>query len=112
VLVSQSVIPAVVCHIFYNWSTWRAHHTLQHSSQTSRTAAVAETLSEMRGISEVYSVAGKFDLVAVVRVRENEALADLVTRAVRGVEGVTRTETLIAFGAYSRYDLVSLFSLD
>ena len=82
------------------------------NTEPSRTAAVAETLSEMRGISEVYSVAGKFDLVAVVRVRENEALADLVTRAVRGVEGVTRTETLIAFGAYSRYDLVSLFSLD
>ena len=77
-----------------------------------RTAAVAETLSEMHGISEVYSVAGKFDLVAVVRVRENQALADLVAQAIRGVEGVTRTETLIAFRAYSRYDLVSLFSLD
>ncbi|EQD51428.1 transcriptional regulator, AsnC family, partial [mine drainage metagenome] len=44
--------------------------------EPSRTASVAETLSEMRGISEVYSVAGNFDLVAMVRVKENEALAD------------------------------------
>jgi len=80
--------------------------------EPSRTAKVAETLSEMRGISEVYSVAGNFDLVAMVRVKENEALAELVAQKIRGVEGVTRTETLIAFRAYSRYDLVSLFSLD
>ncbi len=77
-----------------------------------RTAAVAETLREMDGISEVYSVAGNFDLVAMVRVKENEALADLVAQKIRGIEGVTRTETLIAFRAYSRYDLASLFSLD
>lgn len=80
--------------------------------EPSRTAAVAQTLSESPGISEVYSVAGKFDLVAVARVRENEQLADLVAQTIRGIEGVTRTETLIAFRAYSRYDLVSLFSLD
>ena len=80
--------------------------------EPSRTASVAETLGEMRGITEVYSVAGNFDLVAIVRVKENEALADLVTQRVRGIEGVTRTETMIAFRAYSRYDLVSLFSLD
>jgi DNA-binding Lrp family transcriptional regulator len=80
--------------------------------EPSRTASVAETLSEMRGISEVYSVAGNFDQVAMVRVKENEALADLVAQRIRGIEGVTRTETMIAFRAYSRYDLVSLFSLD
>ena len=80
--------------------------------EPSCTASVAETLSGMRGISEVYSVAGNFDLVAMVRVKENEALADLVAQRIRGIEGVIRTETLIAFRAYSRYDLVSLFSLD
>lgn len=76
------------------------------------TAKVAETLSEMRGVSEVYSVAGNFDLVAVVRTNQNETLAELVAQHIRGIEGVTRTETLIAFRAYSRYDLESLFSLD
>jgi DNA-binding Lrp family transcriptional regulator len=80
--------------------------------EPSRTVSAAEALSEMRGISEVYSVAGNFDLVAMVRVKENEALAELVAQRIRGIEGVTRTETLIAFRAYSRYDLASLFSLD
>ena len=80
--------------------------------EPSRTVEVAQTLSEMNGVSEVYSVAGNFDLVVLVRVRENEQLADLVAQRVRSVEGVTRTETLIAFRAFSRYDLVSLFSLD
>jgi DNA-binding Lrp family transcriptional regulator len=80
--------------------------------EPARTATVAETLSDMPGISEVYSVAGNYDLVAVVRVKENEALADLVAERMRGVDGITRTETLIAFRTYSRHDLDSLFSFD
>ena len=80
--------------------------------EPSRTVAAARTLSEMSGISEVYSVAGPFDLVAVVRVRENEALADIIAERIRSVEGITRTETLIAFQVYSRHDLESLLSLD
>lgn len=80
--------------------------------EPARTAAVATSLSEMPGISEVYSVAGNFDLVAIVRVRQSEALAELVAERIRGVDGITRTETLIAFRAYSRHDLDSLFSLD
>jgi DNA-binding Lrp family transcriptional regulator len=80
--------------------------------QPARTAAAAAALSEMRGISEVYSVAGNYDLVAIVRVNENETLADLVGGAIRAVEGITRTETLIAFRSYSRHDLASLFNLD
>ncbi len=80
--------------------------------EPARTAAVAEILSEMRGVSEVYSVAGNYDLVAVARVKENEGLADLVAEQIRGIHGITRTETLIAFRAYSRHDLESLFALD
>ncbi len=57
-------------------------------------------------------MAGNYDLVAIVRVREHEALADLVATRIRGVNGITRTETLTAFRAYSRHDLDSLFSLD
>lgn len=82
------------------------------NAKPSCTAAVAETLSNMPGISEVYSVAGNYDLVALVRAKENEAVADLVAERIRGVEGVARTETLIAFRTYSRFDLDSLFSLD
>ena len=80
--------------------------------EPARTAAVATSLSEIPGVSEVYSVAGNFDLVAIVRVRQGEALAELVAERIRGVAGITRTETLIAFRAYSRHDLDSLFSLD
>jgi len=74
-----------------------------------RINAVAETLGDVPGIAEVYSVAGRYDLVAVLRVKTNEALADLVTTAIRGVAGITHTETLIAFRAYSRHDLEAIF---
>jgi len=74
-----------------------------------RINAVAETLGDVPGIAEVYSVAGRYDLVAVLRVKTNEALADLVTMAIRGVAGITHTETLIAFLAYYRHDLASIF---
>jgi DNA-binding Lrp family transcriptional regulator len=80
--------------------------------EPARTVAVTEILSNMAGISEVYSVAGNYDLVAVVRVKENEALADLVAERIRAVDGITRTETLIAFRAHSRHDLGSLLSMD
>ena len=72
---------------------------------------VAERLAELPEVSEVYSVAGKFDLVAVVRVGRNEDLADLVTERMVRREGITDTETLIAFRAYSRRDLDAGFSL-
>lgn len=79
---------------------------------TEETSRVAEEFANVPGISEVYSVAGNYDLVAVLRVKDNETLASLVTDRLRKVEGITRTETLIAFRAYSKHDLDSLFSLD
>jgi len=72
---------------------------------------VAEQLADLPGISEVYSVAGRYDLVAVIRVKTNEALADLVTEKIRQVRGIEATETLIAFRAYSRHDLEAMFSV-
>jgi DNA-binding Lrp family transcriptional regulator len=76
-----------------------------------RVNEVAEKLAEMKEISEVYSVGGRYDLVAVIRVKENEALADLVTKHMRRIEGILKSETLIAFRAYSRHDLESMFSI-
>lgn len=73
--------------------------------------AVAETLAEMAGISEVYSVTGEFDLVAIVRVSTNEDLAALVTERLVTVPGIEKTATMLAFKAYSRHDLESMFSL-
>lgn len=73
--------------------------------------AVAETLAEMEGISEVYSVAGRFDLVVIIRAKDNEQLADLVTSHMLKVEGILKSETLISFRVYSRHDLDSMFSI-
>ena len=72
---------------------------------------VAERLADMNGISEVYSVGGRYDLVAIIRVASNEALADLVTRDMLTVDGITHSETLIAFRAHSRHDLERMFAI-
>jgi len=72
---------------------------------------VAQELAELNGVAEVYSVGGQYDLVAILRVADNEALADLVTEHMLKVEGITYSETLIAFRAFSRHDLESMFSL-
>ncbi len=76
-----------------------------------KVSKVAELLAEMPGITEVYSVAGRFDLVAIIRVKENEQLATIVSDRIRKVEGIEKSETLIAFRVYSRYDLEMAFSL-
>ncbi|MEM9773970.1 MAG: Lrp/AsnC ligand binding domain-containing protein [Chloroflexota bacterium] len=72
---------------------------------------VADQLASLDGISEVFSVAGQYDLVAILRVNTNEALADLVTSKMLQVDGIVDSETLIAFKAYSKHDLESMFSL-
>lgn len=72
---------------------------------------VAAALAELNGVAEVYSVGGQYDLVAILRVADNDALAELVTERMLKVEGITYTETLIAFRAFSRHDLESMFSL-
>lgn len=81
------------------------------NTERTRTIAVGEALAEMEGISEVYTVAGRHDLVAMVRVSRNEDLADLVTRRVSELEGIRSTETLMAFRTHSRHDLESLFAV-
>lgn len=71
----------------------------------------AEAIAQIPAVTEVYSVTGGFDLVAIVRVRAHEELADVIPGAVNKVPGVTHTETHIAFRAYSRHDLEAAFSL-
>ena len=72
---------------------------------------VAEALADMDGISEVYSVAGRYDLAVIIRVKDNEQMAELVTNHMLKVEGIITSETLIAFRVYSRHDLESMFSI-
>ena len=73
--------------------------------------AVAEKLADMDGISEVFSVAGEYDLAAIIRVKDNDGLAELVTNRMLKVEGITKSETLIAFRVYSKHDLEAMFSI-
>ena len=72
---------------------------------------VAERLADIPGVTEVYSVAGRYDLAAVIRTRGNDQLAEVITQQIRQVRGILDTETLIAFRAYSRHDLEAAFSL-
>jgi DNA-binding Lrp family transcriptional regulator len=76
-----------------------------------RIPEVGEMIAQLPEVSEVYSVTGEFDLVAMVRVRQHEQLADVIPGRLNKVPGVTSTETHIAFRAYSRHDLEAAFSL-
>jgi len=75
------------------------------------TAEVAQTLIGLPGITEAYSVAGSYDLVAIARVNDHEKLADLVAGKVQKVPGITATNTLIAFRAYSQRDLEAMWDI-
>lgn len=81
------------------------------SVEKTKVNEVAEKLVDLPGITEVYSVAGQYDLVAIARVRDNDAVADAVTRQMLKIEGILRSETLIAFRVFSRYDLERIFSV-
>jgi DNA-binding Lrp family transcriptional regulator len=74
-------------------------------------ASLAQNLADMEGVSEVYSVSGRYDLIAIVRVKNNEDLADLVTHEMVKLEGITHTESMLSFRAYSRHDLDEMFSI-
>ena len=80
-------------------------------AEPERVAALAGELADVPGIAEVYSVAGDEDLVAVVRVRHHEELAEVVTQRIATLDGIDSTRTLIAFRAYSKHDLDAMWSL-
>lgn len=80
-------------------------------TEKSRINEVAQELAGLPGITEVYSVAGQYDLVAVARVKSNDEIAEAVTSRMLKIEGIVRTETLIAFRVHSRYDLERMFSV-
>lgn len=71
----------------------------------------AQAIAALDGVTEVYSVAGDVDLIAVVRVRRHEELADVIADRLSKVAGILRTDTHIAFRAYSSHDLEAAFSL-
>jgi DNA-binding Lrp family transcriptional regulator len=72
---------------------------------------VADALAALPGVSEVYSVAGHVDLIAIVRVREYEQIAEVIAGAISKTPGVINTESHIAFRAYSQHDLEEAFAI-
>lgn len=81
------------------------------NADTDRIPEVAESLADLDGVSEVFSVTGEFDIVAIVRVHQHEDLAQVIPGRVNKVDGVRATETHIAFRTYSKHDLEAAFSL-
>lgn len=76
-----------------------------------RIPEVAAAIADLDGVTEVYSVTGSVDLIAMVRVREHDRLADVIAGGLNKVPGVLSTDTHLAFRAYSRHDLEATFSL-
>lgn len=81
------------------------------NAEPRRVADLATELADVDGVAEVYSTAGDADLVAVVRVRRHEELADVVTRSISCLPGIIDTRTLVAFQAFSRHDLEAMWDL-
>ena len=72
--------------------------------------SISQQLVDMQEVSEVYSVAGGYDLV-IVRVKNNQQIVDTITVKFGELIGITATETLIAFNTFSRHDLEHMFSI-
>ncbi|MCA1705326.1 MAG: Lrp/AsnC ligand binding domain-containing protein [Actinobacteria bacterium] len=71
----------------------------------------AQAVADIEEVSEVYSVAGDYDLVIMVRVRDHDDLARVVSEGIAKIPGIERTQTLVAFKVYSRHDVEALFSV-
>jgi DNA-binding Lrp family transcriptional regulator len=76
------------------------------------TSRIAESIASLAGVTEVYSVAGNYDLGAIIRVEANEALAALVTDQIRAIPGILASQTLIAFRTYSPTEVIGMFDVD
>lgn len=80
-------------------------------AEVARIPEVATKIANLEGVSEVYSVTGGIDLIAMIRVRSIEQVAEVIAERLNKVPGVLNTETHIAFRAYSSHDLEAAFSL-
>ena len=87
------------------------HAIVLIQSDRSALATLGGELAGLEGVAEAYSVTGEWDFVAVLRLREQEQLATVVTGQISQLSGVVRTHTMVAFEVYSRHDLEALFSV-
>lgn len=79
--------------------------------KSNKITAIAEELASIPEISEVYSVTGSYDLVAIVRTKTNDDVAELVTNRMGTIKGIKKTDTMLAFKAFSQHDLEAMFSI-
>jgi DNA-binding Lrp family transcriptional regulator len=87
------------------------HAIVLIGAERSALATLGGELADIEGVAEAYSVTGEWDFVAILRLREHDQLARVVTGAISQLEGVTRTQTMVAFEAFSRHDLEAMFSV-
>jgi DNA-binding Lrp family transcriptional regulator len=87
------------------------HAIVLIEAERSAMKALGGALADVEGVAEAYSVTGDWDFVAVLRVRDPEAVAEVVTRRFADLEGIRRTQTLVAFEVFSQHDLEAMFSI-
>ena len=87
------------------------HAIVLIQAEGSRLTTLGGDLAGIEGVAEAYSVTGEWDFVAILRLREQDQLAQVVTGRLSQLDGVRRTQTMVAFEAYSRHDLEALFSV-
>jgi len=68
-------------------------------------------LADIEGVAEVYTVTGEWDFIAIARVREHEELAQVVTTRLTQLDGIQKTQTMVAFQQFSAHDLEAMFGL-
>jgi DNA-binding Lrp family transcriptional regulator len=87
------------------------HAVVLIEAERNALSSLGGALADIEGVAESYSVTGEWDFVAILRVPDHEQLADVVTSHIGALTGVVRTQTMVAFAAYSRHDLEALFSI-
>jgi DNA-binding Lrp family transcriptional regulator len=87
------------------------HAIVLIQAERSALATLGGELADVDGVAEAYSVTGEWDFVAILRLRAQDELASVVTKRLSQLQGVLRTQTMVAFEVYSRHDLEALFSI-
>jgi DNA-binding Lrp family transcriptional regulator len=87
------------------------HAIVLIGAERSALATLGGDLADIEGVAEAYSVTGEWDFVAILRLREHEQLAQVVTGKISQLSGVMKTHTMVAFEVYSRHDLEAMFSV-
>jgi DNA-binding Lrp family transcriptional regulator len=87
------------------------HAVVLIGAERSAIPTLGGKLADVAGVAEAYSVTGEYDFVAILRVRNPEEVAQVVTHRFAEIDGIARTQTMVAFEVFSQHDLEALFSI-